>query len=153
LILALVALFVPWQVAFLGCWLVHLQNTAVRLRASGASFPPKSAGRATPEAVPLSAFDSSADGDETPPPTPLTTAARPTPAASSDPHAHAHVLLLLTWLLPLAAPVLAVWARTLATAGVGAPFGADHEVLAAAPYLLLVDAAFWVPGALLPRNP
>ncbi|KAI9432019.1 hypothetical protein H4582DRAFT_1763408, partial [Lactarius indigo] len=54
----------------------------------------------------------------------------------------------LTWLLPLTAPVLAVWARTLATAGMRAASAADHGVWSVAPYLVLVDFASWTRDAL-----
>ncbi|EGO27743.1 hypothetical protein SERLADRAFT_461706 [Serpula lacrymans var. lacrymans S7.9] len=50
-----------------------------------------------------------------------------------------HILLLLTWLLPLAAPVLAVWVRTLLTAGYTTPFNGDHNFLKVAPVLVLVE--------------
>jgi len=51
------------------------------------------------------------------------------------------ILLLIFWLLPLVAPVLAVWVRTLATAGLTTPFDGDHDVLASASFLLFVDFA------------
>ncbi|KAG8745712.1 GPI inositol deacylase [Ceratobasidium sp. 414] len=45
-------------------------------------------------------------------------------------HAQAsHLLLLLFWLLPLVAPVLIVWARTLINAGITTPFDGDHNIL------------------------
>jgi hypothetical protein len=75
----------------------------------------------------------------------LFTCAMQTPSFASLPsqlEAHAqktHILLLLFWLLPLVAPVLAVWVRTLATAGVTTPFDGDHDVLAIASFFLLVD--------------
>ena len=74
----------------------------------------------------------------------------PAPPPAQDPnqlHARAHLLLLMTWLLPLAAPVLAVWVRTLYTAGITTPFDGDHNVLNVLPYLVLVDGAWgcgWV---------
>lgn len=62
--------------------------------------------------------------------------------AAADAHAQkAHILLLLFWLLPLVAPVLAVWVRTLATAGLTTPFDGDHDVLAVASFLVFVDFA------------
>jgi glycosylphosphatidylinositol deacylase len=100
LICAVVFLFVPWQVAFLGCWLLHFHSTA--------------AARAVPK---------------------------------GDTHVHEHALLLLTWLLPLATPVLAVWARTLVTAGYTTPFDGDHNVLYALPFLILVDSLSSPTGA------
>lgn len=50
-----------------------------------------------------------------------------------------HILLLMTWLLPLVAPVLAVWVRTVQTAGYTTPFNGDHNVFKVAPVLVLVD--------------
>jgi glycosylphosphatidylinositol deacylase len=106
LVALVVLLLVPWQVAFVGCWLLLFHATAAA-------------------------------------------------AAAGAPYVHEHVLLLLTWLLPLAAPVLAVWARTLVTAGYTTPFGADHNVLYALPFLVLADALSAPAGAalLLTRHP
>ncbi|KAI9459683.1 PGAP1-like protein-domain-containing protein [Lactarius psammicola] len=111
LILLLIALVVPWQVAFLGCWIIHLVTCATH--------------------------DPPAPGDvPTPPPTrprspsPAPAIRYPPTAAPQPPHDAEHALLLLTWLLPLTAPVLAVWARTLATAGLrAAGDGGDHKCL------------------------
>ncbi len=53
----------------------------------------------------------------------------------------------MTWLLPLAAPVLAVWVRTLLTAGITTPFDGDHNVFNVLPFLILVDPGWtssWV---------
>lgn len=50
-----------------------------------------------------------------------------------------HMLLFMTWLLPLVAPVLAVWVRTIQTAGYKTPFNGDHNVLKVVPVLMLVD--------------
>ncbi|KAF8529105.1 PGAP1-like protein-domain-containing protein [Hysterangium stoloniferum] len=75
----------------------------------------------------------------------LFTCATQTPSSTTPPsqvEAHAqktYILLLLFWLLPLVAPVLAVWVRTLATAGGTTPFDGDHDVLAIASFLLFVD--------------
>lgn len=53
----------------------------------------------------------------------------------------AHFLLLLFWLLPLTAPVLAVWARTLFTAGLTTPFDGDHDIAAIASFILYTNLA------------
>ncbi|KAN0118085.1 PGAP1-like domain containing protein [Russula decolorans] len=133
LILLLVAVILPWQVAFLGCWVIHLVTCATM--------------HITP----------AASGEATTPPRSLS----PARSTSSTPplgsrHEADHVLLLLTWLLPLAAPVLAVWVRTLATAGPIAldSIGmGDHSFLSVAPYLILVEYASWTRDSLLlPRN-
>lgn len=61
-------------------------------------------------------------------------------ASLRDQNRSMHLLLLMTWLLPLVAPVLAVWIRTLMTAGLTVPFDGDHNFLKVAPFLLLVDS-------------
>lgn len=58
------------------------------------------------------------------------------------------LLLLMTWLLPIVAPVLAVWVRTLYTAGFTTPFDGDHNFLSVLPFLILTDYASWMPGPL-----
>ncbi|KAJ1311214.1 hypothetical protein OPQ81_009714 [Rhizoctonia solani] len=40
-----------------------------------------------------------------------------------------HLLLIMFWMLPLVAPVLIVWARTLVTVGLTTPFDGDHNIL------------------------
>jgi GPI inositol-deacylase len=54
-----------------------------------------------------------------------------------------HILLLMTWLLPLTAPALAVWVRTTLTAGFTPPLDGDQVFLNVAPFLILVDFASW----------
>jgi len=129
LILFLVAVIVPWQVAFLGCWVVHFMTCAM--------------------------YIAPAPADATTPPRSLSPS-RNSPALLQAPrHDADHVLLLLTWLLPLAAPVLAVWVRTLATAGpiaLGTVGQGDHSFLSVAPYLILVECASWTREPLLLRN-
>lgn len=131
LILLLVAVILPWQVAFLGCWVIHLVTCATYV---------------TP-AVP---------GEATTPPRSLSPSRNSSSAPPLGPrHEADHVLLLLTWLLPLAAPVLAVWVRTLATGGLIAldSIGmGDHNFLSVAPYLILVEYASSTRDSLLPRN-
>ncbi|KAF8262780.1 PGAP1-like protein-domain-containing protein [Lactarius quietus] len=127
LVLLLVALVVPWQVAFLCNWTIHL--------------------------VTCSTYAPSPPGDA---PTPRIRSPPLHRPENSSPRDAEHVLLLLTWLLPLTAPVLAVWARTLATAGLGAAIaaggGGDHSVWSVAPYLVLVDFASWTRDALFPPD-
>lgn len=78
----LVTLFVPWQVAFLACFLLHTHHCAGLLFLR-------------------------------------------IPQTNGQQQQHDNralqllVLLVMTWALPVVAPVLAVWARTIATAGVG----------------------------------
>jgi len=55
---------------------------------------------------------------------------------------HRHMLLLLmTWTLPVVAPVLIVWARTLYTAGLTTPFDGDHNPIRVTPWLALTEFA------------
>ena len=119
LISLLIFLLVPWQVGFLGCWIYHLYSCA--------SIQPTHV-HAAPDAVaiPLMPRDDE-DGADTheqspPPSTPLPP---PTQDRGSQ-NEREHLLLLMTWLLPLAAPVLAVWVRTLFTAGFTTPFDGDQ---------------------------
>ncbi|KAH9019092.1 PGAP1-like protein-domain-containing protein [Lactarius hengduanensis] len=121
LVLLLVALLVPWQVAFLGCWSIHLVTCATHVPAPPGDAPtPHPRSRSpTPDHRPAI------------PPVPRS-------QRSAVPHDAEHALLLLTWLLPLAAPVLA------------AP--ADHGVWSVAPYLVLVDFASWTRDALFQRD-
>ncbi|KAH9988205.1 PGAP1-like protein-domain-containing protein [Russula vinacea] len=132
LILLLVAIILPWQVAFLGCWIIHLVTCATT--------------HITP----------AASGEATTPPRSLSPARKSSTLPQESQHEADHVLLLLTWLLPLAAPVLAVWVRTLATAGpvaIDSIYTGDHNFLSIAPYLILVDFASWTRDSLLlPRN-
>ena len=132
LILLLVAIILPWQVAFLGCWIIHLVTCATTYITPAAS------------------------GEATTPPRSLSPARKSSTLPQESQHEADHVLLLLTWLLPLAAPVLAVWARTLATAGpvaIDSIYTGDHNFLSIAPYLILVDFASWTRDSLLlPRN-
>lgn len=103
-ILLLVATVVPFQVAFLVCFLIHLSTCAIQ--------------------APSSASDSSGA------------------PSKNDMYAQkVHFLLLLFWLLPFTAPVLAVWARTLLTAGLTTPFDGDHNVAAIASFLLYTNLA------------
>lgn len=132
LIFLVIFVLVPWQVAFLGCWLIHFFTCAASL-------------------VDLTRFEQQhPTGAEAIPLVPVFP--RPDPQSEAErspsPHstlvqvvnAHLHLLLFMTWLLPLAAPVLAVWVRTLATAGLTTPFDGDHNFLYVAPYLALVEA-------------
>ena len=60
-----------------------------------------------------------------------------------------HVLVLLLVLLPLQAPVLPVWIRTLLTAGYTTPFDGDHNILMIAPLMVLAGFASRQPGSRL----
>lgn len=151
LLLTLIVVFIPWQVAFLCAWVYHFYTCmagAASLRAASKHRLKDSAA-----GIPLmSRTNSSA------PPSP-TPASPTTPMSPSGPgwldalvlrhNMDKHVLLLMTWLLPIAAPVLAVWVRTLAGSGLQAVWGAgsgwgwssDRNVLIVAPWLVLVEWA------------
>ncbi|OSX59394.1 hypothetical protein POSPLADRAFT_1048720 [Postia placenta MAD-698-R-SB12] len=134
LVFLLIFVFVPWQVAFLSAWIYHFYTCA----AYSASCDP-----------------SALSGNRAIPLLPRRPAPPPPPARESNldkerttllSH-HLHALLLMTWLLPIAAPVLAVWVRTASGAGFQAVWasesgwGADRNVLFVAPWLLFVEWA------------
>lgn len=119
---------VPWQVAFLGCWLYHLYTCAA----------PRAHSPTAIAAVPLVRHNSDDPETDAVCTTPLVTISQDVNQVQQK----QHLLLLMTWLLPLAAPVLAVWVRTLYTAGLTTPFDGDHNVLNVAPYLILVDSSW-----------
>ncbi|KAI0355362.1 GPI-inositol-deacylase [Trametes cingulata] len=142
LIFLVIFILVPWQVAFLGCWLIHFYTSAASLADLSVIQSQYPAGT---EAVPLVALSANEPTDS--PSSPggpddgerRLSAAR-LPLLQQETNAHLHWLLFMTWLLPLVAPVLAVWVRTLATAGFTTPFDGDHNFLYVAPFLVLVEA-------------
>ena len=138
----LIFIFVPWQVAYLGCWLLHLHTCAASQR--------ELTQWNRNVAVPLVQFSGPRESDEI-------TDDRDSSEPQSSPlyevkrdnvNHNSHLLLLMTWLLPLTAPVLAVWVRTLLTAGLTTPFDGDHNFLGVLPFLVLTDFASWTPGRL-----
>ncbi|KAH9943147.1 PGAP1-domain-containing protein [Epithele typhae] len=137
IIFLLIFVVVPWQVAFLGCWLIHLYTCASVL-SEVYSTPPASSAQSSPDAIPLVSMSSESQELDQP-----SAEARGIPPAdlpwNQQVNAHLHILLLMTWLLPLVAPVLAVWVRTLVTAGLTTPFDGDHNFLYVAPFLVLVE--------------
>lgn len=140
----LITFFVPWQVAYLGCWLIHLYTCATSSPLETRPLSPDSVSPgAGPENIVLTsrgAADAAA----------IVAASRRQRDNDMDRHNHSmHMLLLMTWLLPLSAPVLVVWVRTIATAGLTAPFDGDHFFGNVAPFLVLVDFASWTRGPLL----
>ncbi|KAK0190614.1 PGAP1-like protein-domain-containing protein [Armillaria mellea] len=146
LILLFVFLVIPWQVAFLGCWFVHAVTCASRSRSVGDSLKSPSS------SVIISLMESHphTNGEESDAPT------EPVDQSSlqiaNNFNHNMHLLLIMTWLLPLAAPVLVVWTRTLATAGFTTPFDGDHFVLNVAPFLFLVDFASRTTGPLFEKT-
>ncbi|KAF8969376.1 PGAP1-like protein-domain-containing protein [Flammula alnicola] len=149
IICLMIFVFVPWQVAYLGCWLLHLHTCASSMRHQASVDP-----RSKIEAVPLvrRRRESAEAQDEV-----LLTSRERRPSDVRDVkrdniNHNMHLLLLMTWLLPLTAPVLAVWVRTLLTAGYTTPFDGDHNFLAVLPFLILVDFASWTPGPLFEKT-
>ncbi|KAK7054117.1 GPI inositol-deacylase [Favolaschia claudopus] len=141
LIFLLIFLFVPWQVAFLGCWVIHLYNCAAsRVHMAHLASIPDTV------AVPLLRREGEAMAEEPRRPS------RPPPHVANNHNHNMHLLLLMTWLLPLAAPVLVVWVRTLAIAGLTTPFDGDHFFLNVAPFLILVDFSSWTNGPLFEKQ-
>ncbi|KAH9855008.1 GPI-inositol-deacylase [Lenzites betulinus] len=133
---------VPWQVAFVGCWSIHFYTCAASLaRLSLAQEQQPS----PTEAIPLVSLSSTlAEDEDSPASERVMDEHRPLPSTAcislaQQANAHLLVLLFMTWLLPLVAPVLAVWVRTLATAGFTTPFDGDHNFLYVAPFLVLVE--------------
>ena len=130
---------IPWQVAFLGSYLI-IFNTTVSSFSSPSSWkishkPKDSSFRTYPLSPSSPPFPSSRSNSHT----------RTERHLSTRIHNHTlltYFLLLTTLLLPLSAPVLAVWVRTLLTAGYTTPFDGDHNFLYVAPWLLVADWAW-----------
>ena len=149
LICLVIFIFVPWQVAYVGCWLLHLHTCA------SSAQQLSSLGQDTSvEAVPLvirSGRNLEDTDDEVPHPRdrlPLDVIN----IKRNNLNHNLHILVLMTWLLPLTAPVLAVWVRTLLTAGYTTPFDSDHNFLAVLPFLIFTDFASWAPARLLEKT-
>ena len=113
---ALIFLLIPWQVAFLACYIMQFNHCALHVAA-----------RPTEEGKERQKFE---DGK----------------------NQKLLVLLIMTWCLPVVAPVLAVWVRTLATAGLTTPFDGDHNPLNVVPFMALTYAATSVRGPLFTRR-
>lgn len=146
IIFAMIFLFVPWQVAYLGCWIHQL------LTCAAAETYPTSVTRIAVENHPL--HDRSGHGERADTPqSQVDEQTRDRLYTQQDNHRlNCHILLFMTWLLPLAAPVLAVWVRTLITAGLTTPFDGDHFFLSVAPFLVLVDFSSWTSGPIFIRQ-
>lgn len=140
IVFLLVFFLVPWQVAFLGSYLIILHTTVSSFcsplswrkiahkpkDSSTRIYPP------SPSSPPLS-------------PSRSNSYIRTERHLSNQIQNHTfltYLLLLTTHLLPLSAPVLAVWVRTLLTAGYTTPFDGDHNFLYVAPWLLVADWAW-----------
>ena len=152
-ICVLIFFFVPWQAVYFSCFLLYLDTCASSQRELASIIQ-----RSRIVAVPLVQFTNLRENDE------VTDFRTPYHRSSLERHSsglhelkrdnvnhNLHFLLLMTWLLPFTAPVLAVWLRTLLTAGLTKPFDGDHNFLAVIPFLVLTDFSSWTPGRLLER--
>ncbi|KAF9782201.1 PGAP1-like protein-domain-containing protein [Thelephora terrestris] len=139
IVFLLIFFFVPWQVAFLGSYLIIFHTTV----SSACSLP---TWRRTSHKSKTSSLNAYPPSPASPPlPPRLSSHARAEKKLNNQIYNHtllAYLLLLGTLLLPLSAPVLAVWVRTLSTAGYATPFNGDHNFLYVAPWLLLADWAW-----------
>lgn len=138
IVFLLVFFLVPWQVAFLGSYLIIFHTTVSSSCSSRSwgriSHRPKDSSHGTYPPSPSS-------------PSPPSSRTRTENQRSNQIQNHNRTILtyfqlLTTLLLPLSAPVLAVWVRTLATAGYTTPFDGDHNFLYVAPWLLVADWAW-----------
>lgn len=146
----LIFILVPWQVAYLGCWLLHLHTCASSQQELASLIQRRNI------AVPLVHFSGQRESDEiTDDRNDRNSLERQSSGLyelkRDNVNHNLHFLLLMTWLLPLTAPVLAVWVRTLLTAGLTTPFDGDHNFFAVMPFLVLTDFASWTPGRLFER--
>ncbi|TFK43831.1 GPI-inositol-deacylase [Crucibulum laeve] len=150
LIFLAIFLFIPWQVAFLGCWLYHVHTCASTMQQD-------SQGSSSTD-IPLLSRADDAEPDDLRSDAPV-----PDRILEQKPwqeqetkrnnlNHNMHLLLFMTWLLPLVAPVLAVWVKTLVTAGLTTPFDGDHVFLNVIPFLVLVDFTSWNSGVLFERQ-
>ncbi|KAK7049752.1 GPI inositol deacylase [Paramarasmius palmivorus] len=149
LLFVLIFFFIPWQVAYLCCWVIHFHTCASAPSVQTSTQPEGS--------IPLLDREVNVDHDdgyrdEEQKRRDLEQASVQRLIRASNANYNSHLLLFMTWLLPLAAPVLVVWVRTLATAGLTTPFDGDHFFLNAAPFLILVDFATWNSGPIFGRS-
>lgn len=156
----LVFLVVPWQIAFMGCWSIHLHTCASS--AHRKPYPGIVPSVQSTPIEPRERFDGcevdmqGIEPKEIEPSEQQDVRQAQNLATITDTldatqayHENTHLLLLMTWLLPLSMPVLAVWVRTLMTAGYTAPFNGDHNVFKIAPFLVLVEFTSHRKSALL----
>src|SRR5687768_17485268 len=110
LIFLLIFLFIPWQVAFVGCWMIHLYTCATSFHQHLVSSP------SGMQLVNGGIGDNDGHNDNLDDET-SSSQQQAQHHRIGDANQNTHILLLMTLLLPFAAPVLVVWVRTLATAG------------------------------------
>ncbi|KAG8993305.1 GPI inositol deacylase [Tulasnella sp. JGI-2019a] len=158
IMLACVATLIPYHVAFVTTWLILLWTCAscpgpvavfreqVAPNGSNAAFD-------EPTYIPLMPYTTASTPIE--PASPVRSRRSPQSLSEALPEIPPaptrrtsdsalnlvkHILLLQTLLIPLEAPVLVVWVRTLASAGYTTPFDGDHNILMALPWLVLMEA-------------
>ena len=139
IVLFLVFFFVPWQVGFLGSYLIIFYTTA---SSSCSPFSWRRVSHKSKDSS-FSAYPLS----PSPPPRPSRSNSHTRVESHLNNQIYNHTLLtyfllLATLLLPLSAPVLAVWVRTLSTAGYSTPFDGDHNFLYVISWLLVADWAW-----------
>lgn len=145
-------LVVPWQVAYLGCWVFQFYVSIT----SDESAASTSSASAIPLMSRMTDQPGSRNDDDW---SDVYTASNNSQQIAEikavesgrEKQSNEYLLLLMTWLLPLAAPVLAVWVRTLATAGLTTPFDGDHNFLYVAPFIVLLDLGPVAAGFLATR--
>ncbi|KAG9049980.1 GPI inositol deacylase [Tulasnella sp. UAMH 9824] len=166
LVLLLVGTVIPHQVAFVISWLMILWTSATRSKSTATpqETAPAPSPRQNPSArdaleppIPLSSVRvpspsptrrRSTPEPEAPKSRPVALAELPPPpgdgptplTVSNDFALVQHVLLLQAFLFPTQGAVLAVWIRTLVTAGFTTPFNGDHNIFLAIFWLVLAEA-------------
>ncbi|KAJ8085833.1 GPI inositol deacylase [Marasmius tenuissimus] len=140
LLFVLIFFFIPWQVAYSCCWIIHLNTCALTPTAID-----------NDDSIPLLIRDENEDEDAIR--QQRSTMLQQKLNRENNKNLNSHMLLFMTWVLPLAAPVLVVWVRTLVTAGLTTPFDGDHFFLNVAPFLIVVDfASLNSNGPMYPRS-
>ena len=140
IVFLLVFFLVPWQVAFLGSYLIIFYTT---VSSSCSPLLQRRISRGSKDSS-LRVYPPSPASPPLPPPR-SNSRTRTKSHLNNQVRNHTfltYFLLLATLLLPLSAPVLAVWVRTLSTAGYTTPFDGDHNLLCVAPWLLVADWAW-----------
>ncbi|TFK66578.1 PGAP1-domain-containing protein [Pluteus cervinus] len=155
-LLLLVFFFVPWQAVFMGCWAVQLwtcASTLYRLPIPGTTPTPG----ATSPSMGRNSNDETRERDDSKSNGRPSSPGQKKPQdwrflAMDDANQNMHILFLMTLLIPFAVPALVVWVRTLITAGITTPFGGDHSIFKALPFLIYVDFTRWTAGPVLERQ-
>ncbi|PCH40901.1 PGAP1-domain-containing protein [Wolfiporia cocos MD-104 SS10] len=154
LVLIVTLIFIPWQVAFLCAWIYHFYTCATFTMGSkimpvyeSDPIPLESRSRSSSDASESLGESDIPEAPSSPPPPRSISSDQVELMTLSTHYEHFHLLLLMTWLLPITAPVLVVWVRTLTSAGMqaiwgsGSGWGADRNVFLVAPWLFLVEWA------------